>query len=158
MKPVSPEYGFFALLVAGVIAFTLPFFPALYWFACLLLVALAGVTLFLARRWPDRAFYLICAGQPAVIACGSTNIWAGLFVEMMLAGMVAGTMALLSSREDYHYLLLFFGLILLLALLIQVSNHMFFLLLALGAGLALLAGIMAIRGYQFRKEYTGAHP
>jgi hypothetical protein len=158
MRTIPPESGFFLLLVAGVIALLLPFFPTLYWFGGLLLALLPGVILYLTRRWPDRAFYLICAGQPAVIACGSTNIWAGLFVEMMLAGMVAGTMELLVSREDYLYLFLFYGLILVLALIIQVSNHVFFLLLALGAALALLAGILAIRNYQFRKEYTGAHP
>lgn len=156
MNPVPPESGFFILLVAGVIALLLPFFPSLYWFCCLLLALLPGVILYLTRRWPDRAFYLLCAGQPAVIACGSTNIWAGLFVEAMLAGMVAGTMGQLVSREDYLFLLLFFGLTFLLALLIQVSNHVFFLLPALGAGLALLAGILAIRNYRFRKEYTGA--
>lgn len=158
MRTIPPESGFFMLLVAGVIALLLPFFPSLYWFSCLLLALLPGVILYLTRRWPDRAFYLICAGQPAVIACGSTNIWAGLFVEMMLAGMVAGTMGFLSSREDYQYLLLFYGLLFLLALLVQLSNHVFILLPALGAGLALLAGILAIRNYQFRKECSGAHP
>ena len=40
---------------------------------CLLLALLPGVILYLTRTWPDRAFYLTCAGQPAVIACGSTN-------------------------------------------------------------------------------------
>ena len=158
MKPVLPEYGFSALLVAGVILLTLPSFPSVYGFAGIVLALLPGVILYLTRQWPDRAFYLICAGQPAVIACGSTMLFAGLFVELMLAGMVAGTMGLLVSREDYLFLLLFFGLTFLLTLLIQVSNHVFFLLPALGAALALLAGVLAIRNYQFRKECSGAPP
>ena len=158
MRTIPPESGFFILLVAGAIALLLPFFPSLYWFSCLFLALLPGVILYLTRGWPDRAFYLMCAGQPAVIACGSTNLWAGLFSEMMLAGMVAGTMGLLSSREDYQYLLLFSGLLFVLALIIKASNHVFILLPVLGAGLALLAGILAVRSYRFRKEYTGAHP
>jgi hypothetical protein len=115
-----------------------------------------GGTLFLTRQWPDRAFYLTCAGQPAVIACGAANIWAGLFVVWMLTGIVAGSMGLIQSRQDYYFLLLFYGLTCILAAVIQASNHVFFLVLALGAGLALLAGIITIRGYQFRKEYIGA--
>ncbi|MFA5268026.1 MAG: hypothetical protein WC379_08635 [Methanoregula sp.] len=158
MRPVPPQAGFFGLLVAGVMVLLLPFFPSLYWFVCISLAAITGIILYLTRQWPDRAFYLACAGQPAAIACGSTNIWAGLVVEVMLAGMVAGTMGHLSSEEDYRYLLLYACLALLLALLIGFSNHVFFLLLALGTALALLAGIMAIRGYQFRKECTGAPP
>jgi hypothetical protein len=158
MRTVPQEAGFFLLLVTGVVVFTLPSFPSSYGFACILLALLAGGIQYQTRTWPDRAFYLTCAGQPAVIACGSTNIWAGLFVELMLAGMVAGTLGLLSSREDLRYLLLFSGLTVMLALVIALSNHIFILLPALGAGLALLAGIAAIRGYQFRKEYTGAHP
>lgn len=156
MRTLPPESGFFILLVAGVIVLLLPLFPTLFWVVCLLLALLPGVILYLTRTWPDRAFYLTCAGQPAAIACGSTGIWAGLFVELMLAGMVAGTMGLLTSREDYRFLLLFFGLTVMLALVVSLSNHVFILLLALGAGLALLAAIATIRGYQFRKEYTGA--
>jgi len=158
MRTIPPESGFFLLLVTGVVLFTLPSFPSPYGLICLILAVIPGATLFLARQWPDRAFYLICAGQPAVIACGSTNIWAGLFVGGMLAGMVAGTLRLLSSQEDYRYLFLFYGLALVLALIVQVSSHVFFLCVAAGAGLALLAGIMTIRGYQFRKEYTGVRP
>lgn len=146
------------LLALGVIVLTLPFFPTLYWFVCLVPVAFAGMVLFLARQWPDRAFYLVCAGQPAILACGSTNFLAGLYVAMMLAGMVAGTMGLLRSREDALYLLLFWSLLLVIALPVWLSSHVFTLLLAQGAGLALLAGILAIRGHQFRKEFTGAHP
>ncbi|MDD1683047.1 MAG: hypothetical protein LUO98_04330 [Methanoregula sp.] len=158
MRTLPPESGFFILLAAGVPLLLLPLFPTLLWLVCLLLGFLPGVILYLTRTWPDRAFYLTCAGQPAAIACGITSVWAGLFVELMLAGMVAGTMGLLTSREDYRFLLLFFGLTVILALAISLSNHVFFLLLALGAGLALLAGIEAIRGYRFRKEYTGVSP
>ena len=155
MRTLPPESGFFVLLVAGVIVLLLPFFPTPFWVVCLLLALLPGIVLYLTRAWPDRAFYLISAGQPAVIACGSTGIWAGLFEELMLAGMVAGTMGLLTSREDFRFLLLFSGLTVMLALVVSLANHVFILLLALGAGLALLAGIMAVRNYQFRKEYTG---
>jgi hypothetical protein len=156
MRPVPPQAGFFALLMAGVMVLTSPFFPSFSWFVCIFLAALTGITLWLTRQWPDRAFYLICAGQPAAIACGMTSIWAGLVVEVMLAGMVAGTLGHFSSGQDYRYLLLYAGLALLLALLAGSSNHVFPLLLTLGAALALLAGIMAVRGYQFRKECTGA--
>jgi hypothetical protein len=156
MKTLPPAFWFFILLAAGVFALTLSFFPTVYWFFCLLLVALAGATLFLTRLWPDRAFYLTCACQPAVIACGATNIWTGLFVVWMLAGMVAGSMGLLRSRQDYFSLLLFCGLTFILSAVIQASNHVFYPVLAFGAAFALLTGIMAIRGYQFRKDYTGA--
>jgi hypothetical protein len=158
VKTVSPAYGFFVLLAAGVPVLLLPFTLSLYWAACLLLVALAGATLYLTRRWPDRAFYVACAGQPAVIACGNSGIPAGLFAEAMLAGMVAGTMGLLSSRGDYGYLLLFWGILVLLALVVSLSNHVFFLFPALAGILALLAGTAAVSGYRFRKECSGARP
>lgn len=158
MSTIPPEAGFFILLIAGFVGFLLPFFPTLYWFSCLFLALLPGVVLYLIRVWPDRAFYLICAGQPAVIAWGITDIRVGFFAEMILAGMVAGTMGLLTSREDYLYLLLFSGLLLVVALIVQASNHVFFPLIALGAGLALLAGVLKIANYRFRKECAGVHP
>src|SRR5512136_1266276 len=123
MRTLPPESGFFILLAAGVPVLLLPLFPTLFWIVCLLLAFLPGIILYLTRTWPDRAFYLICAGQPAVIACGSTGIWAGLFVELMLAGMVAGTMGLLTSPEDYRFLLLFSFLMVMLAWVISRANH-----------------------------------
>ena len=158
MRTIPPEYGFFLLLVAGITVLLLPASLSLPWVVALLLAVLTGITLYLTRRSPDRAFYLTCAGQPAAVACGIISIWAGLFVEMMLAGMVAGTMGLLVSREDYQYLLLFFCLSSLLALVVWFSNHVFPLMLAFAAALALLALVVMIRGYQFRKECTGAPP
>lgn len=158
MRTIPPEAGFFLLLVAGVLALVLLSFPSLYGSFCLLLALLPGIVLYLTRSWPDRAFYLTCAGQPAVIACGSATVFAGLFVALMLAGMAGATMGLFSRRGDYGYLVLFFCLTLVPALLVQVSSHVFLLLVALGAGLALLFLVMTVRDYQFRKECAGAPP
>jgi hypothetical protein len=158
MRTIPPESIFFILLVTGTMVLLLPLFPSVYWSVCLMLTVMPGLVLYIARRLPDRAFYLICAGQPAAIACGSTTLWAGLVVELMLAGMVAGTMGLLLSREDYLYLFLFAGLATLLSLLARFAGHVFLITVALGAVLLLVAGAMAVRGYRFRKQYLGARP
>jgi len=158
MRTIPPETGFFILLVAGVLLLVLPFSAPGYGVFCLLLALLPGLVLYLTRRWPDRAFYLTGAGQPAVIACGMAGIGAGLVAALMLGGMVAGTLGLLSSREDYYDLLPAALLLIGLSLLTVSSNHVLFLLVALGAGGTLLAGVLAVRAYQFRKECAGAPP
>lgn len=158
MRTIPPEAGFFLLLVVGVLLLVLLSPPSLNGSFCLLLALLPGIVLYLTRRWPDRAFYLTCAGQPAVIACGSITILAGLFAALMLAGMAGATLGLFTRRGDYRDLVLFFCLALVPALLVFASNHVFLLLAALGAVLALLLVLLVVRDYQFRKGYTGAPP
>lgn len=154
MRSVPIEAGFFLLLVTGVLALSFRSFPAGTGVLCTFLALLPGIVLFLVRTWPDRAFYLTAAGQPAVIACGITGAGAGLFAALMLAGMVAGTLGFGATREDLQDLLLLAGLLILLALAVRLTSHVLLLLLVLGAGLGLLAGVLAIREYRFIREYS----
>lgn len=152
MRSVPFEAGFFLLLVGGVLALALLALPPVTGALCVLLALFPGMVLFRVRTWPDRAFYLTAAGQPAVVACGSTGVGAGLFAALMLAGMAAGTLGFGATREDLQDLLLLAGLLILLALAVRLASHVLLLLLVFGAGLGLLAGVLAIREYRFSKE------
>jgi hypothetical protein len=144
---------FFIALFAGVtgISFLTPL-----WYVNILLTVLLGCVLFMTRNQPDRAFYGICASQPLIIACGLTNIWGGLFVVWMVAGIIAGTLDRVSSRQDLFRLLLVYGSTLVLAVMIQLSNHVVPLVVLLGAGLGLVFAVLTLRDHQFRKRYSGA--
>ena len=144
---------FFIALFAGVtgISFLTPL-----WYVNILLTVLLGGVLFMTRNQPDRAFYGICASQPLIIACGLTNIWGGLFVVWMVAGITAGTLDMMSSRQDLFRLLLLYGSTLLLAGLVQLSNHVVPLVVLLGAGTGLVFAALILRDHQFRKRYSGA--
>jgi hypothetical protein len=157
MNRIRPEYGFFAGMAAGVLILSaLVSFSS--WYIHLMLLALMGITLYYTGTWPDRIFYLVCAGGLLVVAAGAMNLWAGLFVVWMLAGVICGAQGLLESRKDYYALFLFWGCTLVIAAVIQVSNHVILPLLLSGAVTGLIIGIQMIRNYQFRKQYSGALP
>jgi 4-amino-4-deoxy-L-arabinose transferase-like glycosyltransferase len=155
MSSIRPEYGFFAAMVAGVLLITaVGSYP--YWYLNLALLFVPGVVLYLARARHDRAFYLVCSGQPLVVATGVVNLWAGLFVACMLAGMTCGALGILSMKKDYLVLVLFWGCSALGTLILQASNHVMLPLALFGAGIILLIVIQMIRNYQFKKQYSGA--
>jgi cell division protein FtsW (lipid II flippase) len=91
-------------------------------------------------------------------ATAMANPWAGLFVIWMLAGLIAASLGLLASREDFPVLLLFWAASLLIAALLQLSDHVVLPLLVLGAGCALVIGFQVIRDYQFRKRHAAGAP
>jgi hypothetical protein len=157
MNRIRPEYGFFAGMAAGILILSaLVSSPS--WYIHLMLLAVVGIILYSTTAWHDRIFYLVCAGGLLVVAAGVMNLWAGLFVVWMLAGLTCGAQGLLESRKDYYALLLFWGCTLVIAAVIQVSNHVILPLLLSGAGTGLIIGIQVIRNYQFRKQHSGALP
>ena len=155
MNNLPLEYQFFIALAAGVIGITI-FLAFPFWYLNILLLLLVSAVLILTRTWQDRGFYLVCSGEPLVIACSIMNIWAGLFTVCMLAGIVCGAFGLLESGEDLKYFALFCGGSFLVALLIQISNHVLLPLLFFGCIIALILFIQSVRTYKFRKQYTGA--
>jgi 4-amino-4-deoxy-L-arabinose transferase-like glycosyltransferase len=142
-------------MAAGVLLFTV-LDSSTYWYLNLLFLLISGFVLYQTRTWPDRAFYCVCAGEPLVVATGVMNLWAGLFVTCMLAGITCGTLRLLTLKKDYLYLVLFWGCVTIVTGIIQASNHVIFPLVLFGIGIVLFIVIQMIRNYQFRKQYTGA--
>ena len=155
--PVRQDHGFFLLLAAGVLVFTVAVSPA-SWYLCPLLLALTGIVLYATRTWKDRVFYILCAGQPLVIALSAVLVWAGLFAEWMLAGIVLAELGMLASRNDWLAYAAFCGVTLVIAAGIQASNHVLLPLIILTGIIALFAAVRILRDYRFRKQYTGAHP
>ena len=101
--PLRQVQGFFLLLVAGVLLFTFAAPPASPYIGPLLLF-LTGIVVYATRTWKDRVFYLLCAGQPLVIALSAVLIWAGLFAVWMLAGIVLADLGMLASASDWMIL------------------------------------------------------
>lgn len=155
--PVLLDQGFFLLLVAGVLMFTVAASPPSSYLYPVLLV-LAGIVLYATRTWKDRVFYILCAGQPLVIALSAVLVWAGLFAVWMLAGTALAALGMLASGDDWRTYAVFCGATLVIAAGIQVSNHVLLPLMILAGLAALFAGFRILRDYQFRKQYTGAHP
>jgi|SRR5208337_39430 len=150
-----PEYRFLIVLGAGITGSTV-LLAAPAWYLNIALLFLFSGVLFLTRNRPDRGFYLVCSGEPLVVACGIMNLWTGLFAVCMLAGVVCGALGILVSRGDLESYALFCGSSFLFALIIQVSNHVLLPLLALGITTAIILAARSVRTYQFRKQCTGA--
>jgi hypothetical protein len=153
-RPLT-EHIFFMLMIAGALG-TAAISPSLAGYLGLLLLVPVGGVLYATRTWPDRGFYLLCSGQPLVIACGTVTIWAGLFCAWMLAGMVQGAWGALDSYGDFRVFLLFCAVTFPVAAIIQLSNHVLLPLLVLVTVTGLVLFIQLVRRYQFRKQYTGA--
>lgn len=157
MNKIKPEYWFFAGMMAGILVlFALGPHPS--WYLNLIFLALLGITMYYTASWNDRIIYLACAGEILVVSAGVMNLWAGLFMVWMLAGMICSVQGLLESRQDYYALILFWGCTLLVASVIQVSGHVSLPLLLFGPGTGLILTIQMIRNYQFRKQYSGVRP
>ncbi len=156
MSGMRPEFGFFAAMVAGVLLIT-AMNPHPYGYLNLTLLFVPGIVLFLTRTRHDRAFYLVCAGEPLVVATGVVNLWAGLFAACMLAGITCGALGLLSLKKDYLLLVFFWGSAAIVTMILQLSNHVRLPLILFGVGIVLLIVIQMIRNYQFKKQYSGAH-
>ncbi|WP_321507928.1 hypothetical protein [uncultured Methanoregula sp.] len=155
MSRILPEYQWFIVMVAGVACITLLLGSPIWYLNGLLVLLYLGVLL-LTRTRRDRGFYLVCAGEPLVIACGIQNLWAGVFIICTLAGIICSVLGLFESRNDKQQFGLFLVISFLIALLIQLSNHVLLPLIILGVVAAAIILIQSIRMYQFRKHYTGA--
>jgi hypothetical protein len=155
--PVRQDHGFFLLLAAGVLIFTVAASPA-SWYLYPLLLALTGIVLYATRTWKDRVFYILCSGQPLVIALSAVLPGAGLFAVWMLAGIVLAELGMLASGYDWLTYAAFCGVTLVIAAVIQASNHVLLPLIMLTGIVTLFAAVRILRDYRFRKQYTGAHP
>ena len=155
MNLPPPEYPFFIALAIGVTGISLLLGSPAWYLNIALLLLVCGI-LVITRTWHDRGFFLVCGGEPLVVACGIMNLWVGLFSACMLAGIVYGALGLLESRKDILSFALFCGGAFFVALLIQVSNHVPLVLLIIGGVTAIILAIQSVRTYQFRKQYTGA--
>jgi hypothetical protein len=154
VRQLLPEHRFFIAMAVGVTGITI-FAGSPFWYLSFMLLLLFFGILVLTRTWLDRGFYLACTGEPLVIACGIMNIWVGLFVVCMLAGIECGVLGLLVSRDDIRLYGVFCGISFLIAVLIQVSNHVLVPLLIIGVVTAAILAVQSIRMYQFRKQYSG---
>ena len=148
------EYGLFLALVSAILAVTV-ITQSPFWYLTVILLILFSAILILTLTWRDRAFYLVCGGEPLVIVSGMMNIWAGCLIQCLLVGIICIAMNLLTSPRDQKVFLSFCGIIFLIGLLIGVSNHVYLPLLILGAAAAAVLVVRSIRHYQFRKQYNG---
>ncbi|MCX6688214.1 MAG: hypothetical protein NTZ39_00720 [Methanoregula sp.] len=156
MKQEHRDYLFLAVLAAVVIGVT-AWSGSPVWYLNIIFLCLFGGVFYAAGSWHDRAFYLVCAGEPLIVACGIMNIWAGLFAMWMVAGLVCNAMGMLEFSHELKIFVLFCGVTVPLAILIHVSNHVVLPLLILAAGTGAIFAVETIRDHQFRKQY-GAHP
>ncbi|MCX6690534.1 MAG: hypothetical protein NTW33_00435 [Methanoregula sp.] len=157
MKPESRDYGFLAVLAAVVIGITV-WSASPVWYLTILLLCLFCVIWYGVRTWHDRAFYLVCAGEPLIVTCCYLNLWVGLFVVWMVAGIVCNAMGILELPFEIRLFFMFCGVTVPVAALVQVSNHVVLPLLILCIGTGLILGIQAIRDYTFKKQYSGVRP
>ena len=155
--PLRLDYGFFLLMAAGILIFTVVASPS-SWYLYPPLLVLLGIVLYVTRTWKDRVFYILCAGQPLVIALSAAQGWAGLFIMWMLAGIVLATLGMLVSGRDWQSYAAFCGATLVIAAGIDASNHVLLPLVIIGGLTSLFVAVQTIREYQFRKRYTGANP
>jgi len=155
--PLRLDYGFFLLMVAGIIIFTVAASPS-SWYLYPPLLVLLGIVLHVTRTSKNRVFYIICSGQPLVIASAAMLVWAGLYIVWMLAGIVLATLGMLGSDRDWQSYTAFCGATLVIAAGIDASNHVLLPLVVIGGLTSLFAVVQTIREYQFRKRYTGANP
>ncbi|MFA4859850.1 hypothetical protein [Methanoregula sp.] len=157
MKPVIWDYGFLAALAVGIAGITLMSASPVWYLTIIFFCLIAGVW-YGTRTWPDRAFYLVCAGEPLILACGSINLWTGLFVIWMVAGLVCNALRILVLHEEIRFFILFCGATVPVAVLARVSNHVVLPLLLLCTVTGIIIAIQAIRNYKFRKQYSGVRP
>jgi hypothetical protein len=155
MNRVRPGAVFFLLMAACccVIAATGP--PAA-WYSVPLLLALFGALLFLTRTWRDRGFYCVCGGEPLVVACGAVNIWGGLFVVWMLAGIVMEALGMWKGQRDIRAFAAFCCITLVVAVMIQLANHVLLPLIILGTATVMFVAVQAVSGYRLKKHCAGA--
>nr|WP_321352375.1 hypothetical protein [uncultured Methanoregula sp.] len=155
MNRILPEYRLFILLALGVFCTTLVLGSQI-WYLNGILAAILLLVLLFTRTRPDRGFYIVCSGVPLAIVCGLLNLWAGLFVLCVLAGIVSTVLGLFASEKDKRQFGIFLGAAVLITLLIQFSNHVPGPLLVLGIAIGAILLVHSVRMYQFRKQYTGA--
>ena len=156
MRLEQLNYLFFGVLAAGVIGVT-AWSGSQVWYLNLILLCLFGGISYAIRSWHDRAFYLVCAGEPLIVACGAINLLAGMFVVWMVAGIVCNAMGMLEFSVGIKSFVLFCGIAAIVTILIQVSNHVLLPLLILTAGTGAILAVQVIRDHQFRKPF-GASP
>jgi hypothetical protein len=155
MNPIPADLWFTGFLTAAVIMVT-AIGPAPAWYLTIILLALFVAIFRLTWTRHDRIFYLVCAGELLVVACGAVSIWGGLVVAWMLSGIVATALGMTGSRNDIVAFLTFCFGTLLGAMMIQLANHVLFPLFILCSGTAILLAVQTIRDYQFRKQYSEA--
>ena len=156
MRQDQWNYLFFGVLAAGVIGVTTWSGSPVWYLNLILLCLFMGIS-YAIRSWHDRAFYLVCAGEPLIVACGAINLWAGVLVVWMVAGIVCNAMGMLEFLMGIKSFVLFCGVAAIVAILIQISNHVFLPLLILAAGTGAILAVLVVRDYQFRKQF-GASP
>ena len=155
--PLRLDHGFFLLMAAGILIFTVVASPS-SWYLYPPLLVLLGIVLHVTRAWKDRVFYILCAGQPLVIALSAVLVWAGLFAVWMLAGIVLAALGMLASVVDRRTYAAFCGAALVIAAGIDASGHVLLPLLVTGGLTAGFAMVYTVREYRFRKQYAGAPP
>lgn len=155
MNLSQPEYRCLTALALVVIATALAFASDAGPVALLLLVIVAAV-LYLTRTWPDRGFYLTCAGMPLVIACSMANFWAGLVVICLFAVLIAEVFGIARTKDDHLLLAAFCCASLAIAVIIHLANHVLFPLVVIMGVTALVLTVQSVRTYQLRKQYAGA--
>lgn len=156
MRQEQLNYLFLGVLAAGVIGVTVWSGSPVWYLNFIFLCLFVGIS-YAIRSWHDRAFYLVCAGEPLIVACGAMNLYAGMFAVWMVAGIVCNAMGMLEFLMGIKSFVLFCGVAAIVAILVQVSNHVLLPLLILTAGTGAILAVLVVRDYQFRKQF-GASP
>ena len=154
MKIVQADRFFLMLIVAVTLVWAAVFSPSL-WYVYFPLLGLHGGVFYLTRERPDRIFYLACTGILLAIAVGSVNIWGGMVLAWLLAGMILGSFAahenVLESRSFFLYMTAVF----LIAVMAEFFVNAFIPLVILCLLTAGSIIFLLFRNFRLRREYTG---
>ena len=152
MRQVSTDHALIGVMAAAAILAAVLLPPMAGYPAIILVGVFAGVPR-LTRAWPDRAFCLACAGTLLVAASAAASTWEGLGMAWLVAGIIATVMEF--PMRSIPALLAAFLATAAITLMIEMANHVLLPLVILACMTGLIAAVMAIRDYRFRKHYSG---
>jgi len=154
---VKTDYLFIVLIAALTLAWAVFFSPAQWYLYAVLFLLFLGV-FYVGRAWPDRVFYLGCAGTLLVIAIGAVNLWAGMLMTWLVTGLILGSLGMLVTVPNLKRYLAYLAVTGVLAAGTEFSNHAAIPLVVLIAAAAVGILAMAFRDFRFRREYAGDAP
>jgi len=129
--------------------------PGLAGYLSILLTVVFAFMYWLTQTRSDRLFYLACCGALLAAICASVWIWEGLLIAWMAAGVMATATGISLSIHDLPVLLVSVCATVAIALLVDMANHVYLPIAVLCGITFIVLVVMAIRHYQFQKQYSG---
>jgi len=127
-----------------------------FWPVIAVLTGIFVLVLYLTMALPERGFYLICAGEPAVVAVGISSLLPALLLQLLLLAIGMHSLGLFRSRTDMPAFLAFCALTLALYPMATFFRQMLYPVLLLGGILGVAVLFFTISGYNLKKKCAGA--